>query len=161
MSKTLSIGFFSFTGDEGCMFTVIEALITHYVEWKDLLDVREFRLISSKKLAGELDVAIVEGAISTYKEEEKLREIRKRAKKLVAIGSCAITGMPSGHRNTFSEEEKRRIEFFLKRFGHRPKVVPLKDIVEVDMEVPGCPVDKQKFVEALNELFKEFGCRHA
>jgi coenzyme F420-reducing hydrogenase gamma subunit len=51
-----------------------------------------------------LDVAFVEGAITNDADAKKLMQIRKNAKRLVAIGACAANGMPAAQRNTFPPE---------------------------------------------------------
>ena len=74
----------------------------------------------------------------------------------MAIGSCAVNGSPSNQRNFFSEDTKREIKLTLDQFGHREKVSPLNEIVNVDDNVPGCPMDEAKFLEVLNKYLKEF-----
>ena len=74
----------------------------------------------------------------------------------MAIGSCAVDGSPSNQRNFFSEDTKREIKMKLDDFGHRDKVSALNEIVKVDDDVPGCPMDENKFLEILNKYLKEF-----
>ena len=50
----------------------------------------------------------------------------------------------------------REIKIVLDKFGHRDKVSALNEIVKVDDNVPGCPMDENKFLELLNKYFKEF-----
>jgi len=152
----LKVGLFSFTSDEGCSMIFIELLNNHFFDWEKLLDFKYCKLLKSKGDIKNLDVAFVEGAISTFKEEKRLKEIRKNCKKLVAIGSCAVNGSPSNQRNFFSEDTKKEIKMVLDEFGHREKVSPLNEIVKVDDNVPGCPMDENKFLELLNKYFKEF-----
>jgi len=35
-------------------------------------------------------------------------------------------------------------------------VYNLKELVKVDYEVPGCPMEEDKFLEVLNKCLKEF-----
>ena len=73
--------------------------------WKEAsLFCKEFAKRPSK-LEG-LDVAFVEGAIASARERKFVEKIRKNCKRLVAIGSCACTGMPSAQRNTFDKKRK-------------------------------------------------------
>jgi sulfhydrogenase subunit delta len=154
--KKLKVGLFSFTSDEGCSMIFIELMNDRFSEWEKLIDFRYFKLLKSRNKLDDLDVAFIEGAVSTFKEERKLLEIRGKAKKLVAIGSCAVTGSPSNLRNFFSEDTKREIKIVLDNFGHRYKVSPLEEIVKVDDTVPGCPMDEAKFLEVLDKYLKEF-----
>jgi len=154
--KKLKVGFFSFTGDEGCMIEFLEILNNKFKEWSKLLDIRYCRLLKSKNKMKGLDVAFVEGAVATYREEKNLKEIRKNAKRVVAIGSCAIDGSPSNLRNYFDKEKTKEIKHILDNFGHRKKVLPLKDFVKVDEDVEGCPMIEEKFIRVLNKYLKEF-----
>ncbi len=104
----------------------------------------------------DLDVAFVEGAIATKDDEEKLKKIRHNSKYLVAIGSCAVTGMPSAQRNEFDRKTKAEILPIMRKFGHRSKVVPLDKLVHVDDKVPGCPMVESVFLKVLDKYFKLF-----
>jgi coenzyme F420-reducing hydrogenase gamma subunit len=159
--RKLKAGFFSFTGDEGCMIVLIELMNDRIKEWKDKIDFRYMKLLKSNNDMRGLDVAFVEGAISTFEDEKRIREIRNNSKRLVAIGSCAVNGSPSNWRNFFSPDTMNEIRLVLDRFGHRQKVSPLSDVVTVDEIVPGCPMDEGKFLEVLGRYLNEFkvaGC---
>lgn len=105
----------------------------------------------------DLDVAFVEGAITHPEQEVKLKKIRAISKKLVAIGSCAGSGFPSGQRNLFDPEKQAEIEALLTRFAYAEKVNKLSDLVKVDYQVLGCPMDETAFLELLNQLLADFG----
>jgi len=154
--KRLRVGFFSFTGCEGCMVEFTEILNDKYFEWAPLLDVRYFRLIKSHNDLEEMDVAFIEGAISSDKEAARMTEIRKLTKRIVAIGSCAITGAPNNYRNNFDAKTIEEIRPVLEKFGHRPKVTGIGEVVKVDATVPGCPIMHAKFIEVLENYMKEF-----
>ncbi|MDO8641156.1 MAG: hypothetical protein Q7R33_06390, partial [Nitrosarchaeum sp.] len=83
----------------------------HFEEWSKVVEFAHVRILRSKNTLKGLDVAFVEGAIANKKDEEKLKEIRRNCKKLVAIGSCANTGGPSAQRNNFPKELQKDIEF--------------------------------------------------
>lgn len=155
MKKKLKVGLFSFTCDEGCSITFLEILNQKFFEWKDLIEFKHFRLIQSKSEVKNLDIALVEGAISTKEELKKIKEIRKNSKKLVLLGSCAISGSPSNLRNFFDEERKKEIKDIIKKFGHREKVLAVKEVVKADEEIPGCPMQEEKFVELMEKLLRE------
>ena len=152
----LKVGLFCFTSDEGCSMIFLEIMNNYFFEWEKIIDFKYFKLLKSKNELKDLDVAFVDGAISTFKEEKKLKEIRKNSKRLVAIGSCAVNGSPSNQRNFFSDGTKKEIKIVLDKFGHRDKVSALNEIVKVDENVPGCPMEEDKFLEVLNKYLKEF-----
>jgi coenzyme F420-reducing hydrogenase gamma subunit len=84
-------------------------------------------------------------------------QLRARAKKVVAVGSCACTGMPSAHRNNFDPEQTAQIDFLLKQFNYGDKVVKVAEVIPIDAQVAGCPMDLDNFMQAVNGLLTEFG----
>ena len=154
--KRIKIGFFSFTGCEGCIVTVLEILNSRYKSWLPLVDIQIMRVLKPIKKPKGLDVAFVEGAISTDSEERKLREIRKNSKKLVAIGSSAMGLGYSVQRNLFNAEQKVLVKGLVKRLHQKKKVLGVKDVVKVDDTVPGCPVEEKGFARVFEKYLKEF-----
>lgn len=155
--KKLRIGWFSFTCCEDSTIMMTELLNDHFFEWKGLLDIRHAKVLKTKNVLDELDVAFVEGAISSQNQVERLKKIRKLSKKLVAIGSCAVTGFPSAQRNLFDEKTRAEIQPILERFKYTERVLKLDEVVPVDALVPGCPMETDKFLEVLNQMLSEFG----
>ncbi|OGD25218.1 hypothetical protein A2819_02500 [Candidatus Azambacteria bacterium RIFCSPHIGHO2_01_FULL_40_24] len=154
--KKIKIGWFTFSCCEDSTIVMTELMNEHWQEWKKIFDFRHASVLKSKNILDELDIAFVEGAIASEDHINKLKEIREKSKKLVAIGACAIVGMPSSQRNYFSEEQNKEIEFLTARFAALPKVLRVSDVVKVDAEVPGCPMDPDKFLEAVNKLILGF-----
>lgn len=157
MSRKLRIGWFSFSCCEDSTIVFTEMLNDYYDKWKNVIDIRYARALKKNNDMNDLDVAFVEGAISNGRAEEELKTIRKNCKKLVAIGACAITGMPSGQRNDFDERRKREIGPVVKSFNYSKTVKPLHEIVAVDDSVPGCPMSEDIFLKLINNYLKEFG----
>jgi coenzyme F420-reducing hydrogenase gamma subunit len=154
--KKLKIGWFSFTccEDSSIMFT--EMLNDNFFKFKKLLDFRHAKIFKSKNELSDIDVAFVEGAIAANKDKEKLKKIREASKYVVAIGSCAVTAMPSGARNKFDDETKEEISAYLKQFDQTEKIYALNELIKVDDAVPGCPMVESKFLEVLEKYLKKF-----
>jgi len=147
-----SVGVFSFTCCEGCVVSFIEAMNQKYFDWKKKMRIDNFRALKKVNKIGQLDIAIVEGAISTGSEVEKLKEIREKSKILVALGSGAVNGYPSNQRNKFSAKMKKEISGDLKRMNQLEKVLPLKAYVKVDVSINGCPVDEGLLIKKIDRL---------
>lgn len=150
--KKLRIGWFSFSCCEDSAIMFAEILNDHYKEWFPLLDVVYSKIFKSRNEILPMDVAFVEGAIASDEQAAKLKKIRENAKKLVAVGACAVVGMPAGQRNMFDETTKKEIQPILDRFDYKEKVQRVDEVVTVDEKVPGCPMDEKLFV-ALMERF--------
>lgn len=154
--KKIRIGWFSFSCCEDSTIVFTELMNDHWKEWKELFDFRHAHVLKSKNVMDDMDIAFVEGAIASEAHAEKLKTIRSKSKKLVAIGSCAVIGMPSAQRNSFTPEQIQEIQFLIDRFKALPKVLKVSDVVKVDAAVPGCPMDPKLFLAAVDKLVKEF-----
>lgn len=154
-TQKIRIGWFSFSCCEDNTVVMTEVMNDHWREWRDLFDFRHVRVLQSRNVLDELDVAFIEGAIASEAQAAEVRNIRQRTKKLVAVGSCAVVGMPSAQRNTFSPEQQAEIQFLIDRFGASPSVRKVADVVAVDVAIPGCPMDPEKFLETVNALVAE------
>jgi len=129
-----------------------ELLNTNWQEWFKRLDFKYAKTLRKHSPIGPMDVAFVEGAISSETQTKKLKEIRKLARKLVAIGACAVTGQPSAQRNDFDPDQLDEIKEVTERFSYSDKVQKLSEVVTVDASIPGCPMDEQKFLDYINQL---------
>ena len=154
-NNKLRIGWFTFTCCEDSTIMMTELLNEHFFEWKDKIDFVHMKVLQTKNKLSEMDVAFVEGAISSDKQAEKLKTIRSKAKKLVAIGACACIGNPSNMRNKFDEATKAEIQFLIDRFKYMESVKTLSEVVKVDHQVQGCPMDTKVFLELINQLLAE------
>lgn len=152
----IKIGWFTFSCCEDSTIVMTELMNEHWREWKKIFDFRHVHILKSNNVLDALDIAFIEGAIASQDHVDKLKEIREKSKKLVAIGACACVGMPSAQRNYFSDDQKKEIEPLIARFSALPKVLKLSDVVKIDAEVPGCPMNPDKFLEVVNALVKEF-----
>jgi sulfhydrogenase subunit delta len=154
MAKKKKVGFFSFTCCEGCTVVFVELLNTKLDEYLKKMEIVSMRVIKTDKKMRDMDIAFVEGAISTESEVKKLREIREKAKFLVALGSGACNGYPSNQRNSFDDKKKEQIKGVLEKMHQNKTIEPLKTYVKVDDEINGCPVDQKLLQEKIDGYLK-------
>ncbi len=148
----IRIGWFSYSCCEDSTIVLTEIMNDHWQEWKHLFQFVHARVLQNNNKWEPMDIAFIEGAIASDKHEAEVKKIRGLAKIVVAIGACACTGLPSAQRNTFNEEQKKEIEFLIARFHSREKVLKLADVIKVDAQVPGCPMDPKVFLAAVTQL---------
>jgi NAD-reducing hydrogenase small subunit len=118
-------------------------------------------LMDAKAFPEGVDVTLVEGAISSEEDLDKIRLVRERTKILVSLGDCAVTGNVPSMRNPFGTET------VLKRVYPKDanmavptqvvppllkRVRPLHQVVKVDVYVPGCPPSARAIWRAVSEL---------
>jgi coenzyme F420-reducing hydrogenase gamma subunit len=63
--------------------------------------------------------------------------------------------MPSAQRNNFNAEQLHEVQFLVDRFKMSPKVLKLADVVKVDYEIPGCPMNPDDFLKKLGIIVAE------
>lgn len=148
------VGVYNFTCCEGCTIVLIETLNQKYKEWIKKVDFVDIRALKPANGIHETDIALVEGAISSEHDVEKLKEIRKKTKKLVAFGSAAVMGFPSNQRNAFDKKRQKEIAPIIKKFKLLKKVSPLKDYVKVDDDILGCPVNEDVLINKIDGYLK-------
>jgi len=155
--KKLVVGWFSFTCCEDSTILFTELLNDHLDEWKKLVEFRHVRSLKSKNLLEGLDVAFVEGAISSETQATEVKKIRDNAKYVVAIGACACTGLPSASRNDIvGDMITERIQWYLDNFDYSQKVRRLDEVIKIDDSVNGCPMNAVNFIAALTKYLKLF-----
>lgn len=156
-NKKLAIGWFSFTCSEDSTILLTELLNAHFDEWKNLVEFRHFKALKTDNHLENLDVAFIEGALSSPKQEAEVTKIRNNAKYVVAVGACAVTGMPSASRNSFTPKEiDEKIKFYMSHFNYSQKVKRLDEVIKVDDKVEGCPMSVEMFTEVLGKYLKVF-----
>lgn len=157
----LAVGWFSFTCCEDSTILFTELLNDHLEEWRKVVEFRHIKALKTKNSLSELDVAFVEGAISSESQAKEVREIRANAQYVVAIGACACTGQPSTSRNQFASEQiNERIQWYLSHFDYGKEVRRLDEVIRVDDMVRGCPMKVPSFLQTLEKYLELFGVDH-
>ncbi len=100
--------------------------------------------------AGEFDVSLVEGSITNEHDAERIEEVRKRSKVVVAIGACATAGGVQALKNYAD------VDAFIDAVYASPEFIStlatstaISEHVAVDFELQGCPVSKAQLLEVL------------
>jgi coenzyme F420-reducing hydrogenase gamma subunit len=145
------VAFFDFTSCEGCQLTVVDSLQTH-PELLEAVEIVQFREAMTEK-GEDYAVAFVEGSISRESDEARLRKIREQAAVLVALGACAHLGGVNAIRNAMPLEDVRHYVYGDKAAWYETYPArPLSAVVKVDAFIPGCPIDRNEFLEVVKAL---------
>ena len=122
-------------------------------------------LVDAQEFPKAVDVTVVEGAVSSQEDLEKVRTIRQRTKLLVSLGDCAVTGNVPALRNPHPARkmlERIYIEGSQENRGVPVdgvpallrQAVPVHEVVKVDLHVPGCPPSAKSIAYVLTELLE-------
>ena len=147
------VGVYKLASCDGCQLQLLhaeEALLP----LAGAIDLVRFAEASSREDDdGPLDLAIVEGSVSTDAQREELRHLRHRARHLVTIGACATAGGIQALRNW------RDIDEVVAQVYAEPAFIdtlatstPIADHVPVDFALRGCPVDRGQLFEVITAL---------
>jgi NAD-reducing hydrogenase small subunit len=127
------------------------------VVWGPLVDAKEF--------PENVDVTLVEGAISSEEDLHRIRLVRSRTRVLISLGDCAITGNVPAMRNTFGADavlrrgylENATLDAQIPREvipALLPAARPVHEAVPVDVFVPGCPPSADLIFSVLSDLLE-------
>jgi NAD-reducing hydrogenase small subunit len=113
-----------------------------------------------------VDVTLVEGAVSDSEHEELARRIRRNSRYVVSFGDCAVMGNVTAMRNRFTNEEllqRGYVELATMQQGIPdspvlakllPSARPLHEMIRVDAFLHGCPPTSDQIWFALTELLE-------
>jgi NAD-reducing hydrogenase small subunit len=122
-------------------------------------------LVDAKEFPEWVDVALVEGAVSSDEDFEKIRHIRAHTKTLVSLGDCAVTGNVPSMRDQFPLEQVLNRAYIENATLNQQvpsnvvpkllaKVRPVHEVVNVDVFVPGCPPSADLIFSVLCEVIE-------
>jgi NAD-reducing hydrogenase small subunit len=116
-------------------------------------------LVDHKQFPKNVDITLVEGAVSSEADLHKIELVRANTHTLVSLGDCAVTANVPSLRNPFG------VRAILERVSdgaspRQPSNVPLllaharpvHNFVKVDVFVPGCPPSADLIHNVLIEL---------
>jgi sulfhydrogenase subunit delta len=149
-----SVGIFGLTGCAGDQLVVLNCE-DQLLELVSHIDLKEFLMAAS---GGDehcdLDVAFVEGAVVSAMDERRLREIRQRSRVLVALGTCAVWGGVAALDRTVPDRGVLLREVYGDGAGDvdTGPARALHEVVDVDLRITGCPVEKHEVIAAVAAL---------
>ena len=120
-------------------------------------------LVDAQEFPKAVDVVLIEGAISSQEDLEKIRLIRQRSKLVIALGDCAVTGNVPAMRNQIVPR-KLLERIYVEGVQENPGIptegvpallrhaIPVHEVVKVDLHVPGCPPPAAAIAFVLGEL---------
>src|ERR1039458_717935 len=149
-------------GCSGCHMSFLD-MDERLLELADVVDLVYGPLVDTKEFPNEVDIALVEGAVSSVDDEKKIKKVRDHSRMLVAMGDCAITGNVPSMRNPIGPEAilDRAYIQNVSAQAQIPCVVvpkllkivrPIHEFVKVDVFLPGCPPSADTFHTALTAL---------
>ena len=149
-AKKPRLGVFKFASCDGCQLSLLDAE-DELLAVAGAIEVANFLEASRRVLRGPYDLGLVEGSITTPHDVERIREIRKSCKTLVAIGACATAGGIQALRNWRDVKDYTRLVYASPEYiSTLDRSMPIGSYVHVDFELRGCPISKHQLLEVVS-----------
>jgi coenzyme F420-reducing hydrogenase gamma subunit len=152
MDDRPTLAVWKFASCDGCQLTLLDCE-DELLAIADRVHIAHFLEASTATVAGPYDISLVEGSVTTPSDVERIRFVREQSKLLVTIGACACAGGIQALRNFADVDEFRSIVYA------RPEYIqtlatsqPISAFVDVDLELRGCPIDREQLLETLSAL---------
>lgn len=121
-----------------------------------------------KTYPSDVDIALVEGGVANTDNLELLLRVRANTRILVSFGDCAITANIPGMRNMLRGSDPVLRRGYLEladgsgQLPHAPgivpelleRVLPVHELVPVEVYLPGCPPPAERIRAALEPLLR-------
>lgn len=122
-------------------------------------------LVDATEFPEDVDVTLVEGAVSSQEDVAKLQLVRSRTRVLAALGDCAVNANVPSMRNAIPLSRMLQFVYVagadvnpgVPTQGVPPLLAqsrPLHDFVKVDAHLPGCPPRPEAILALLTALLE-------
>ncbi len=149
-------------GCSGCHMSFLD-IDERLLALADSIELVYSPLVDRKDFPDQVDLTLVEGAVSSQSDLEKIQHIRRHTRTLVSLGDCAVTGNVPSLRNSIGGEAVLQRAYLdpdllnpqLPTDGVPdllPVVRPVHSVVKVDLYIPGCPPSAETIFYAVSEL---------
>lgn len=159
-------------GCSGCHMSFLD-MDEFLFDFAKLADLVYSPLVDAKEFPEDVDVVLLEGAIANEDNLEIAREARRKSKVVVSFGDCAVTGNVTAMRNPLGDPAEILTRVYIDSVDRTPQVpdeagivpalmpqvLPVHQVIDVDMYIPGCPPDAERIRRAVMALLGdgEFG----
>jgi NAD-reducing hydrogenase small subunit len=151
-------------GCSGCHMSFLD-MDERLIELADRVDLLYSPLVDVKEFPEQVDITLVEGAVSSEEDLHKILKVRAHTRTLVSLGDCAVTANVPSMRNTFTVESILQ-RAYVETAEHNPgpppdnvprllpKSRPVHEFVVVDVFVPGCPPSADTIYHVLTRMLE-------
>ncbi len=152
MADKPSIAVHKFSSCDGCQLAFLN-LGEDLLALSELADIVHFAEAGPLDEDADVDIAFVEGSVSTPEDGARLQRIRDHSRRLVSIGACATSGGIQALRNMGTGGEWPAAVYahpeYIRSLDHSTAIA---DHVAVDLALWGCPVDSRQLLATLRDL---------
>jgi len=141
-----------FSSCDGCQLAFLnlgEALL----ELGRVVEIVHFVEAGPVDAYADVDIAFIEGSVSTAHDAVRIKDIRERSRFLVTMGACATSGGIQALRNLGNGGDWLESVYASPEYiDSLDQVSPISQHVSVDFELWGCPVNSRQIIAAVRSL---------
>lgn len=144
-----------FTSCDGCQLAFLN-LGPDLLKLADAVDFVHFPELGPVNPEAKVDIAFIEGSISTPDEQQRIKRIRDNSQFVITIGVCATAGGIQALRN-FADTDEWVADIYAK-----PEVIDtlatstaIAQHIKIDLELWGCPVSGKQVLDAIRTLLHQ------
>jgi sulfhydrogenase subunit delta len=141
-----------FTSCDGCQLAFLN-LGEDLLVLSELVEIIHFAEAGPVNPDARVEIAFVEGSVTTPHDIERIKQIRSNSRFLITIGACATAGGLQALRNLADGSE------WIAEIYARPEHIhslststAISHHVDVDLELWGCPVNGRQIITAIRAL---------
>ncbi len=152
MNTPISVAIHKFTSCDGCQLAFLN-LGEQLLALVQRIHIAHFAEMGPINPHAKVDISFVEGSISTAEEIERIQTIRDNSRLLITIGACATSGGLQALRNLYDDGGwLSSVYASPQHIQSLALVKPVADLVRVDFELWGCPIDRAQLLYVINDL---------
>jgi sulfhydrogenase subunit delta len=147
-----SFAVWKFASCDGCQLSLLNCE-DELLAVAGAIRIAHFPEATRARVEGPYDVSLVEGSISTPEDVDRIHRVRAVSRRLVAIGACATSGGIQALRNYTSLDRLSPLVYAHPEYvATLERSTPVSAHVTVDVELRGCPIDKNQLVEVISAV---------
>jgi NAD-reducing hydrogenase small subunit len=152
-------------GCSGCHMSFLD-LDERLFDLAALADVVFTPLADVKEFPPDVDLVLVEGAVTNEDNLELAHRLRANSRVVVSFGDCAVTGNVTALRNALGDPAEVLQRVYVEQPDLAgvlptevvpallPRAVPLHEVIPVDLYLPGCPPSADRIHRAVFEILR-------
>lgn len=143
-----------FASCDGCQLSLLDCE-DELLAVAEAIEIAHFVEASRAVVKGPYDLSLVEGSITTARDAERIKQVRRDSRFLITIGACATSGGIQALRNF------KDVNDFMATVYAEPRYIdtlatstPISEHVSVDFELRGCPINKAQLLEVISSFLR-------
>lgn len=152
MEHKPAVGVYKFASCDGCQLAFLNAG-PDLLRLAEMVDIKHFAEAGIMDPNAAVDIAFIEGSITTNADLLRIKNIRAQSKFIITLGACATAGGLQALRNIKQSKD------WVSSIYANPEYIdsletstPIKEHVEVELELWGCPVNSAQVLTAIRSL---------